>query len=338
MTAAEIMLLQRTSGNRAVMRLLARQHSAPTQVQALAIQRKIESDKLNIVGENHAESNRRRDSEKAMMKERSLVYWREGEFTYKTDGTTKHGDSLSLRVLQAIPAFSIKSLEQHILSEAEQIRSAVELGQAVNIPGVINTLKVGTNVIAGLFQELQKALLQLESSKRSAPSEDSTFLIQAVDLYSYLGIGFTHHKEAVLGAEQAQPDTIYETLISLGTRLGNWSTHIAEFFKTQGYDLEELAPTSPEEPSVEAQLYEQISGERSSHMYMMAEEAAEKEGVKGVWKVGDHHVRDIRNAEEEQSPRVTLTSKEEFNQDYNSWEKSKKPMTGHSLGTDGTAK
>jgi hypothetical protein len=137
LNASDVLQLQRTIGNKAVDRLLTqRAQTQPTQKHGstdlgavinrdrsngrpvgAGIQRsmgdkgiiqrraKLESDKLNVVGENHNVSDQREDLEKAFCKEKTKDERYESEDSMrvgKPEEDRVHGDDLQLRVLQTM--------------------------------------------------------------------------------------------------------------------------------------------------------------------------------------------------------------------------------------------
>jgi hypothetical protein len=71
------------------------------------VQRRVERDKFNLVGEDHAESDAvegdRRKNEEAMADELELTYYTESTFKYAPlAGGLREGDNPKLRALQVI--------------------------------------------------------------------------------------------------------------------------------------------------------------------------------------------------------------------------------------------
>lgn len=333
MTPADIMMLQRTIGNRAVTRMLAGHPGAQLQQPATTIQRRIDPNKLNIVGEHHDESGDRRADEKAMVLDHLQFphYWEENEFAFTdaTDGgtDTKHGDSLTLLVLQSMSfvASEVKFLER-------RVKRAIELlaDPETNVHDVITTtvrpLKDRIGKAESEVEQLRLAVIELEDSG----STDDDLIDQAGDLRTYLKGGLDGYLDEIEDyldeikvAEQAQAAPIAEILARFNASIGVWNVGLAQLLQDQGYDLTKLAPTSPGEQSAESQLEKQIVGERSLHMYIMAEEAAEKAHITGVWKIGNEHVDDLQHLQGPPSPHVAITGRGEFNTAYEAWKKPK---------------
>jgi hypothetical protein len=306
--------------------LLAGHLDAPAQRRAPLMQRQIEPNKLNLVGEDHPESALRRADEKKMVFERFQLprYWEENGFSFKVGEDTKHGDSLTHLALQSLSfvALEVKSLERQVKSVVGlQANHETVVHEAIKtyVPPLIeDTVRE--------VEELAQAVKHLEASG----SEDYELIDQADELGIFLWDELTdyllqieHYLNEIEDAPHAQAAPIEEILARLSASIGVWNDRIAKLLKGQGYDLDSkvFAPTSPGEPTAEARAEKHIVGERSLHMYAMAEEAAEKARITGVWKIGDEHVEDMQHVQGPQSPHVAITSRAEFNTAYEAWKK-----------------
>lgn len=333
MTPADIIMLQRTTGNRAVSQLLAGHPGAPGQPPATTIQRRIEPNKLNLVGENHDESGDRRADEKTMVLDHLQFphYWEENEFSFMeaTEGgaQTKHGDSLTLLVLQSLSfvAIDVKHLGQEVTWALEDLADPEMEVQEV-IKTTVQPLQDSIGDTVDEVEQLQLAVYELVASG----STDDDLIVEADEVQAYLKEGLDGYLDEIegyldeiAGLDQAPAAPIAEILGRFNASIGMWNGGLAQLLKDQGYDGTKLAPTAPGERSAEEQLRKQIAGERSLHMYVMAEEAADQAHITGVWKIGNEHVEDMEHLQGPTSPHVAITSRGEFNTAYEAWKKPK---------------
>jgi hypothetical protein len=315
-----------------VTQVLAEHSSAQEQRPATTIQRRIEPNKLNIVGENHPESEPRRADEKKMILEQFQLprYWAENElsFTDATEGraNTKYGDSLTHLVLQSLSFFAsdVASLERRVKPAIELLADPEQDVHWV-ITTLVQPLTVRIGETVDEVVQLSRAVRKLEDSG----STDVKLIVQVGDNATYLRGELTRYLYAIEdyldeieGATHPPAAPIAKILKRLNTSIGAWNSGLAQLLKDQGYDLTKFAPTAPGERSALDQVEKHIVGERSLHMYIMAEEAAEKAHLTGVWKIGDEHVDDMQHVQGQQSPHVALTSRAEFDTAYKAWKKS----------------
>jgi hypothetical protein len=88
-------------------------------------QLKLDPDRLNVVGEKHDESDRRRDVEKRFISDKAKTdnYWLEDQFKIEKDGKEEYGDPVELRLLYFVEyaIFYKKKLLESIAKEFEVV-------------------------------------------------------------------------------------------------------------------------------------------------------------------------------------------------------------------------
>lgn len=339
LTASDVQQLQRMVGNKEVVNLLTKTGLGPVAVAVMrpveptspnverskktiqtipeisqvvrqgdaggVIHRKIEPDKLNIVGENHEESGDRRREEKTMVQEKygflDNQYWQENNFQYGgASGVTRSGDSLVHLVLQSA-AFLLEDFK----SMKRWLRLIIEIfdvdGDDVTVDNKMETL----------IERMEDALdenveLELAADKLDKADEYPDVVDQALDIADHIDTSLTHYIEQI-EAGNVEPT---KTLPQLIKNIEAMEEHIQEILEDYN-----VAATEPE------QVATQIVHERSLGMYMAAEEAAEKDGKTGVWKVGQRHADDLRDGVQDfNSKRLTMTSETEFNAELKAWQ------------------
>jgi hypothetical protein len=308
LSAGDVLGLQRAVGNRATLHLIARHPVSETPLSTATIQRKVEADKLNVVGEHHDESGDRREVEKALLKSFG-PYWEENQLTYEVGNQTRQGDNLELLVIH-----SLMILSSHMASLEWWVNNAVQVLDNNLYPlqdmvkKDVPTIKKRIDKALEETEELKLALNELDKSDWP----DEALLNGATEVRMYFEESLEEYKDDIEDAEQKHedmPDTLHNLLGSARA----WRDGIAQLLATHGYDVKAVQPSPEEKKSANALLEKQVVGERSLHMWMSAVQAAEQGHVTGVWKVGEEHLADMLG---ETHAGVTLTTREEFNKDY----------------------
>lgn len=254
------------------------------------IRRKIEKNKLNVVGENHRESHNRRDSEKAMLKEKyefsENKYWTENELNYSVEGETRYGDDLWLLVAQ-----SASMLLDRILWLKDEVDDAI-------FDWVDNQVIESMEDIYEEVKQLDIAVASLADSPQG--QKYKALIAQAKNIVKDLPKKVDHYALDI--EEEDLPKHLGELLESIKV----WKIPVTEMLKRMNYNPID----KPQE------LTDQIKESRSLYMYMAGEESNET----GVWKVGEGHVQDMKGLA---SDKTSLTTREEFNTEYEAWEESR---------------
>jgi hypothetical protein len=310
--AGDLLRLQRTVGNRTTAHLIARPPDIGAPLTTATIRRKIEAGKLNIVGESHDKSDHRRAREKEMLKSFG-PYWEEDEFSYEVGDQTKHGDSLEHLVIQSLMFLS---------TNIQLLESRVQIAVMGPVDDQNTVLQIDRDEVEKIQQSIDAALdetdqlrLAVKRLERSEAANDE--LIDAArEKWMDFERSLEDYRDDIEDAKE-NPEDMRQTLQKLPVSAGVWRDGIQRLLAAHGYDLSTFIP-SPDgkNPAIE-QAKKVVVGERSLHMWVSAVEAAEQGHVRGVWMVGDEHVRDDLRGETH--PGVTLTTAEAFTKEYDAW-------------------
>lgn len=262
---------------------------------------KIEANRLNVAGEDHDESDKRRfDERRFALQEANGMYWNENEFGVEISiGETKgevDADSLSFRWLQIVSfILDINSLS----SNKEGVQRLVSW----------------INELAGVHESLDNL------SEADRARVDSR-------------LNFTEIKVTV--AEIQNHKTFIEKITEIRERLkGKLNKE-----NKKNYDIEDekadlfqlnlgLADVLKFDP---AENSKKITLDRSMLMWG----AANQHGNRlGIWKIGDAHVQDIKDRNKDIST-FNLLSRKEFNESYEEWWRVNDDLTqGHPVVNEG---
>jgi hypothetical protein len=262
----------------------------------------LSSSKLNIAGENHGESGKRRSSESAYAREKGVTpYSREGELTfmpkvrfYQTSKET-HGDPFLLRT-------------EHLLAILQDKHSGVFLerfaaGKTPDALAGAGTLCEAWSIYADILAD--------------AVSEPATALIGALNSPGEGG-------QAIEGESTHEGLTALASSIKVLRSLDSPSA-IASAAQDIRKEIARirLLYSSKVAGKRGNRSEEQISRLRSDAMRKAAREC----GQSGLWKVGDQHISDMKAAGPGETAEYRIMSKDEFEADYEPWQSSKKAST-----------
>lgn len=262
-------------------------------------QSKLEKDKLNVVGEQHLESGKRREQEikyvKTVMGEQA-GYWTESEFT--AEGDTDFGDPKHLRL-----AFLLKRLRDFIIP---RIYTSLELSIAEKKTngGIrqLERLKTGMETALDdyltLIQNENKIILKLINQKKYplagyiGQSEFVAWAAKLIDLIQSLIAGIKK-TEDYLNLDDSKRDV--SSLKKLAGSLNDTLFDIGYFAsKSINQDLKGQ---------------QDFSGQRSRKMHEAANKTYQKPGV---WKIGQVHVDDIKKEFKASDRQYGLMDRSEF--------------------------
>jgi hypothetical protein len=337
---AELLALQRTAGNHAVQRLLGG-HEAGSALPARGglIMRKIFGSALNIVGENHEVSDKRRKREQAMLDERYSIpndaYWVENEFAYDTTGTEQLGDSPSLRLAHNA-AIMLEHLEVGVKRAATATERCNELAKNLESGGV-GAVKTALRRFNAEFElresvdfliELARRLDdEIQSQSRKTPAAPNivvdTLNVVTPHLFACQDLAEKLSESIVAVLVARSHDNAVEdlqaSLRTTPTQLFNFLAQckisVVKLLRALNYEHYKTRDVGA--------LQDDISLERSRHMLQAA--VASKKRL-GVWKVGDHHVQDMKNSNLKKSA-VSLTPMDEFEAEFKEWESGSQNVT-----------
>ena len=267
----------------------ARSAAAPAAGGAILQQKALAAGKLNVVGEYHPESNPRRAKERQYATEKTGgIYQTEGEFKAASSivGDAKLGDPMLLRVEMLLAIQKEKVLPSFL--------TPISLGNlppALGLPAS-TSLDVAWDQLKGALKpQLEEiALAMVYASREVAEQADAqnaerahTELTALINLFS--------------GTVSA--DVVTVVIPRLNTIIGAFASDVLGL----GDIRAEAA----------------VSALRSSAMQSAAATNAQRwvGKKKGVWKVGDSHIDEIRA--EKTGSDYELLSKDEFNADFGPW-------------------
>lgn len=266
------------------------------------IHRKLESGKLNLVGEDHEGSKARRGEEKAMVQEEygfsADQYWQENTFKYNASGVAKSGDSLVHLVLQSA-AFLLEDFEfmkKRIRHTQEALDQAPDQFDAT-VDAAVDTL----------IEEMEDANkerkeLELAADKLDKANEHPDVVDLVDEIANHIDITLSYYIEEIENDRTT-------TLPMLKKSVESIEEHLQALLKD--YDVA-TAGTD--------QVSTQIVHERSLGMYIAAQEAAEKNNTTGVWKIGDTHAGDMDGVQNFDSQHLTVTPLNEFDAELKGWQ------------------
>lgn len=272
-------------------------------VDGAAVQRmELASSKLNLAGENHGESGKRRSSESAYAKEKGVTpYSREGELTfmpkvrfYQTSKET-HGDPFLLRT-------------EHLLAILQDKHSGIFLEKfaAGKVPDALTA--------AGTLCDAWSCYADLLAE---AVCEPATALMGALNSPGE-------------GEQAVEGESTYEGLVALASRIkGLRSLSEPGAIATAAQEIRKeiarirLLYSTKVAGKRHNRSEEEITKARSDAMRKAAREC----GQSGLWKVGDQHIADMKQAGPSETAEYRIMNKDEFNADYEPWQGSKKAST-----------
>lgn len=278
-----------------------RAHSLPREVgAAVPLQMKaLVTNKLNVAGETHGESNRFRMLEKAYAKDKGGgEYWQEGAYTYYKDATTifgarvpgtgtkAAGDPYLLRLRMLL-----KNFEEKILPMAEELDDWGYYADVLRtIPDDQKPLVVET-LIESLSSTLKELLICINKVVEMNELDDA-------DILEALFNEIAKHHRNFNGRYIADEKDL-------------------QGFANQYHQAGEaiLGAANKALPGLSQQTEEDVSGERSAAMHQAARS---KPVAKGLWKVGNSHVADILK-DHGYPDDYNLMKKDEFYADFRTW-------------------
>ncbi len=304
--AEDWLVLQHTVGNHAVGQLV-RSWSTSDGAVHRPIQRVIETGKLNIVGEQHDQSEPRRDREQKMLQAvynfTSNQYWTESEFSFGNPVT--YGDS---------PALRMAASAAELLRRTSRLSGTVESDRNAQFPEDLEERDCQDVIkkLVTMLEELEEFEIDLESHSRSAEHVNDPFLKQEGARYvQKLRRALKESIDKLKGtAAQFKPSQYVDNLDDLSVTLKLLDVHISRFLRMADY------PVSATQRGEE--IGEKTTVDRSMHMLKAAQKAANQK-LTGVWKIGERHVADLLAASKVTFDPVTVTTKEDFNTEFASY-------------------
>lgn len=268
--------------------------------------------RLNIVGESHPESGPRRQEEKAYIQSlgmQNAQYWKEDQFQYsQTSGGFKlFGKSFLTKTTEHFGDPVMLRLEMRLADVKEKfIPLAAQFSAGTNPPGLGATAypleQAWNSFIESAFKTESKQILLTMHELLAVDDK------QAIDQLQSLH----HHIEQLSHQYQTpsarSPQDVQAQAKSL---LQDWSAAESIFCR-------DVKNGKPLDSSVS------LSKQRSEAMAASAQSAGHSPGV---WKVGQSHIDDIKNAPgfDERALNYNILTKDEFNQGLALWAQQQQP-------------
>ncbi|MBO1350442.1 MAG: DUF4157 domain-containing protein [Hormoscilla sp. GUM202] len=270
-----------------------RSDARTTQPVAKVIQKKdLATNKLNVAGENHKESGKRRKDEREYAVARTGgVYVQEGEFRTRKwyfFGSDRLGDPLMLRVEMLLAILKEKTLVEILTPFGNQTVPNTFTGPEMTSVSIETLWDIYKKELGNQIREIGTALSLAIEEKAERESA-----AKAVDVYKQL----TDLEELL---KKAVVQDVNTTIIPA----------VQSIIKTYAKDVLKLSDIRPEN---------KVSEMRSKAMHeAAADNAARKlKGQKGVWKVGDAHIPEIKTLHKSED--YEILTREEFNAGFVNW-------------------
>lgn len=289
---------------------------------ASVIQRKaLSSTVLNVAGENHDTSGKLRKWEDEYAKEKTGgKYWQEDEFKVKVPKPGKEDETVSVfgdpKILQManIIHLSTNALSNitRLLTELPQVKVTKSslfinrlkvFGRCDSIKNYLPTLKAIGNAYKKLKREAQAELPNRPDLKAIY-----NFYSEFGDaFYDNFGAGIDLWVSNTLGLNRA---TANEEQVNLAAKNGIAFLPIGlklmnDIFKKDSASFQE-----------DQQEMKKVIFKRSQAMH---DAAIVGRASKGVWKIGDTHIKDIKEILHGAPPGYALMTEDEFFADFNKW-------------------
>jgi hypothetical protein len=271
---------------------------------------KLESDKLNVAGEQHDESGPRRDKEQLLANEKtgSNNYWTEGEFTIAADSAVP-ADPYELRYKHILQFGLSLGIYDSDFKKKESYLERLEYGSLE----ILTTIKDGLK----LFYVDD---LVLYGSKMEAMGKYNAYAIgiaeahknilqncnRAEALVNPMIEASTSEGEDLFGTGIPVKQTDTDKLISMVRGSKDLSGVLDEIVLNISY-LHTMLQKIDTELNFSTPNF---TNERSEAMHKSATARATE---KGLWKIGDAHAKDLNK---KWFKKYNLLSREDFNEEY----------------------
>lgn len=237
---------------------------APAEDGLDALRQLLSSDRLNVIGEEHLESGRRRHGEELIA--RSIAkggYWQEHEFINEDDsGNRIVGDPWDLRVKQ-----NLTYLKMAVLPKIEKENNAITQG--------VYSFQL-TEVMSDLYGEIH--IIESEyrhHAAENAPEKTFEEIKTSDSYYKLLTEALNNTKKIHKYSDEHL--TVDEKITSLMKGL---IENVTEIYTSKLADSDDFTS---------------IRKERSEKMHISAEKFYR---IKGIWKIGDDHLVDIKETKD----------------------------------------
>jgi hypothetical protein len=254
---------------------------------------------LNVVGENHPESNARRALERLFAEEKtgSPDYWTENEFPDGGADDAEGADLMEFRAAHAT-ALLIKNFGK-FCDEASRV-------------GAITDGTAGAAITGFVMGNLDTFNTYKQRTRNSwKPTQTAEVNKAAQDVYDQIDDSLQKYRQFMNNAVvQSQIDKQLQGTRALGNERAKVTILLPALLKSVGAD-----------ESADADVLEkEMRKQRSSFMGFGAAKSARK----GVWKVGNEHIADLKSgAAKVRNTTANFITRDDFNQEFDTWKKVK---------------
>jgi hypothetical protein len=290
------------AGARQFSRLQAMADGSPRALGTMQL-KKLVNNKLNVVGEDHDESGKRRDEEKAVSsRDAGGKYWTEGEFRARprsfgealfgesSDEGRAFADPLYLRIAHRVQFLGKFNLLDKTLDAWDQ--GSEDKGKEV--------IALGTQVLAGMETQLieMRTLigLALKNEEKNSYTDKQAELLNAIN---------TELKGVVI-PKFLKLEEAWKTIVPLNA------------LPKAAVDLEKEFHAGVDSLMKDAEALggTDLGKTRELRSQAMDQSGTARKTDKGVWKIGDAHFGDIEQMVGRKE--YNLISRQEFNDEYKS--------------------
>ncbi|WP_141111310.1 MULTISPECIES: hypothetical protein [Chromobacterium] len=272
----------------------------------------LDPHRLNIVGESHPESGPRRQEEKAYIQSlgmQNAQYWKEDQFQYsQTSGGFKlFGKSFLTKTTEQFGDSVMLRLEMRLADVKEKFIPLAEQFAAGNNPPALGVAgypleQAWNSFVESAFKTESKQLLLTMHELLAIDDKQSIDQLQSLHQH----IEQLSHKYQTPGALNAQ-----DVQTQAKALLQDWA--VAEKLFCRDVKADKALDSSAS-----------LNKQRSAAMAASAQAAGHSVGV---WKVGQSHIDDIKNAPgfDERALNYNILTKDEFNQGLALWAQQQQP-------------
>ncbi len=296
--ASQLLMLQRQAGNAATARALHSSFNASPVV----LQRALVAGKLNVVGETHTQSDKRRPVEKAFCREitGSGNYWTEAEFPdlhMAVPGRRARAQAQPGRDANAdLMEFRAAHAAAMLIGQYERTAQAADLLVASGVNG--------SGLRTFIDQDFRKLVKYKTRTERAWQATQTPEVNSAV-------------KDVFQSVERIEK--AFLAAVSTASK----RRQALEFLRDANGPVKQLA--APLAKAVGFPGSTNLAHEMRTARSTMMGLAAEFSGQKGVWKVGDLHIADVLDGSAHtQQVKANYESKDDFNAELVAWARQKR--------------
>ena len=264
------------------------------------IQRKdLDPNGFNLAGENHAESNTRRDKERGYAVNKGLGYYTESEYQYIEGGKQVVGDSIMLRLEHLL----------HIQDTKYKIW-LVQFSQG-GVPDFYSNSDDITEAWKNFLQSYKKSIDEIMAQTRIIDEDTDESSVYREKLLSFYNIVNRSSElcSKIINNQIYSVGSFFKTIISWKNpndiMMYNASSLLDELNEFISYFKSNV---------INRNINNNISNERSIRMNNIANKNYNK---KVLWKVGNDHIKDIKKING--NINYNILAKDEFNEGYSTY-------------------